>query len=174
VTTPFRWPLAAAAVLALAVAGLGGAIAAADDRPATTSDASASAPYGYGPSAFADCLDDRDVPYRQEQTAEGNQLTPLGTDDPGIAAALETCNRLTSRPIDDDYIAYVNAITTSTVDCLREDGYTIDTDTDGNGRNLEWTTVPAGLGQTSQTFRDDLDTCTSAAQMAIPSPAPAD
>ena len=36
-----------------------------------------------------------------------------------------------------------------------------------------WTTVPADLGETSQAFRDDLDTCTSTAQMSIPSPAPA-
>jgi hypothetical protein len=163
-----RWPVAAAAFLALAAAGYGGAIATADDQPATA-DASTTA---YGPSAFTDCLDDRDVPYRQEQTAEGSQLTPLGTDDPEIAAALEACNQLTSRPITDDYVHYVNAITGEIVDCMRADGYTIDTDTEGNGRTVEWTTVPADLGQTSQTFRDDLATCTSAAQMSVPSPAP--
>ena len=175
-TTPRRhWPLAA--VLALAAAGAGTAIATADDQPATTSAASSTAasttaPYGYGPSSLADCLDDRGVPYTQQDTVEGHSLTPLGTDDPAIAAALETCNQLTSRPIDDAYTTYVNAITTESVGCLRDRGYTINTDTEGNGRTLEWTTVPRGLGETSQPFRDDLGSCTSAAQMKIPSPAP--
>jgi hypothetical protein len=172
-TTRRRWPLAAAAVLALATAGAGTAIATGDDQtPATSAAGSTTAPYGYGPSAFTDCLDDRDVPYTQQDTAEGHELTPLGTDDPDIAAAIETCNQLTSRPITEDYTAYVNEITTVIVDCLRDKGYTINIDTDGNGVNLEWTTVPADLGETSQAFRDDLGACTSVAQMRIPSPAP--
>ncbi len=172
-TTRRRWPLAAATVLALAAGA--GTLATADDRTPTSSAAAPStAPDGYGTSSFTDCLDARGVPYTQEDTAEGRSLTPLGTDDPDIAADLEACSQLTSRLLGSDYTAYVNAVTTEIVDCLREDGYTIETDTDGNGETLEYSTVPNDLQQTSQAFREDSASCVSAAEMAIPSPAPAD
>lgn len=178
-----RWMLPTA-IVGVAAAGLGTTAVFADSAApaaerASTAMSNASAPYGYGSSALTDCFDDRGVPYRQEDTAEGRAMTPLGRNNPKINAVIETCNKLTTPPANANVTAYGNAVSRVIISCLRDRGYDLETSADemadGDGRSvITWKTIPNNeLATTSQAYRDDREQCTAYAQSTVPSPAPA-
>lgn len=138
--------------------------------------AQATAPYGYTATSLTDCFDDREIPYRQEDTAEGRSVTPIGLDDPATAAAVEECNQLTTRPADAAITDYQNAVSQIIVDCLRDRGYTITTNgnelTDGDGRSVtSWKPAPAALVD-DPNYMASQDSCMSYAQSQVANPNP--
>lgn len=92
-----------------------------------------------------------------------------------IAAAVEACNQLTTRPADPAVTDYQNAVSQVIVDCLRDSGCTITTNgdelTDGGRLAISWTTVPTDVTY-SQAYTDDLNSCTSYAESQVPNPNP--
>ncbi|MPQ99542.1 hypothetical protein GB931_16790 [Modestobacter sp. I12A-02628] len=163
------------AVLGIGAAGLAATTAHAEDAPGATG----SAPYaGQGARGLADCFDDRDVPYRVEQTDEGESLTPIGANNPGVAARMQECVEVTTPPVDPATEAYQYAVTAGIVDCLRDRGWSIrvnsDDDTLGStaGRDVtRYEVQPAELLDTPE-YRTDSTACTTQAEGALSIPAP--
>lgn len=163
---PTAFRAAVAAVLFVGVS------ACSADAGAPAAGESADSPYGYGPEAMIECLEDNGVQVRVSE--DGNQVEVVNPGEPGVAEASARCARLTEAPPVGGSTAFGNAVTQAIAECLGDRGYDVSIGVDPelggqDGSDVLTYSVPVAQRETPGYPQDEND-CVAAAEATIPSP----
>lgn len=130
--------------------------------------------YGYGQDAFMDCLDDANVRYRYSDDGQVQSLELVWPQEQELLDASIWCERITTEPEPEGSTERSNIIAQGIVDCLRDRGYHVRTNTgdewigsDGEAA-LTWS-IPDAEQNTPEYDADQME-CTKQAEAATPAP----